>query len=385
MSEAHAFVGPKYSDRTCSAEDAGKRLHQEYQDEKLVTVYGVTDRNLDKNGNPILDKNGNYVPAENGHVQYYVARVPVRGSGQHFEKEGAPIEMHMISQEEFDKDVEKQSTAGGTAPKLGIYTHGALQNVDDVAQKAAEISADSNETIVIEDWDTGRERQTSKDTQMPGTWEAIKTFKANYSQETTDKSDRMITESVNHLSERFGSENIDLIAHSHGSTYMLDYLSGEKRYTYRSVTFSHPDFPGDRFVDELPNVLPKAHNFNIAYDPQDHMLKLLEVCNITNSVFNPFKWSLDIPAGLGDSDFQNNLHRKYHSYQPTFKRGYSPVPSSEPYFQTYQDTERDGSSRDQNRHDIHSDRTAEFLRQVNQNQPQTETAQDKRKDVYRLA
>ena len=124
-------------------------------------------------------------------------------ASSHYGKYDGPAEIKLISQEEFDKTIEKQSTAGGTLPRVGVYVHGVVQNTDEVVQKAAEISADSNETIVVEDWDTGRERQTTAHNDPPGAIASTIRTWFNTGDSTRENSERMINASIDHLGDRF--------------------------------------------------------------------------------------------------------------------------------------------------------------------------------------
>lgn len=333
------FIGPKYTDRSCLEEDASLRLHPGAGDEKYVTVYGVTNRPLDANGNPTGQ-------SSTDRVQYYVAKVPVHRRDNDYLAFNNRAQIKMVSQEEFDNALEKQTTVSGILPRVGIYVHGVLQNTDEVIHKAAEISANSNETIVIEDWDTGRQRQEHTESKL----KQLILLGKNTSEETRAKCEPLIDNSINHLTRKFGAQNVDLIAHSHGSTFLLDYLSRKQQSGFRSVTFAHPDFPESRLIEQLQDITNCARTYNIMYDPEDRLL------NVLKRVSAP-------PVGLGRPELQTELQKRAHGNRPLLPPGLSPVDNNRPYYiRMVKDVEKNGISGDPMGHDFSSQRAGDLLR-----------------------
>jgi hypothetical protein len=245
---------------------ASEKFHIELQ--KMTTVYGVTNRHLSNDGKSFED--GGLEEKRDDQVHYYKETVPVVGKSGDFKATGAG-KIEVIDKAQFDKETQAAVQANGN--KLGIYIHGIRNAMGEPGEKAAEISADSGETFVVEDWASTASIKT--DSWMGNLSNVLTQQRLDY--QSSVESQGMINQSAEELADKFGANNIDIIGHSRGSyneVRLLADMQVKGKAPVASAIFAHSDIDVGDFAHSLPDIDKATKHIDVLYSPEDSALGL---------------------------------------------------------------------------------------------------------------
>ncbi len=283
------------------AASASDKFHLELQ--KTVTVYGVTNRHLSNDGSSFED--GGLSVKNDNETHYYKQTVPVVGKEGDFKAAGSG-KIEVIDKAEFDK--ETAASVQNSGNKLGIFIHGIRNAIGEPGQKAAEMSADSGETFVVEDWaSTASIKAKSK---LEDVSNLLTQQRVDYQSST--QSEDMINKSAEDLIDKFGANNVDIVGHSRGSyneVRLLADLQAKGKDPVHSATFAHSDIDVGDFAHSMPDFYKGTQHIDVLYNPDDNALfwsavetngkaKLNDGCTVNDSQRLG-------TVGLGDQYLQN--------------------------------------------------------------------------------
>jgi|GEM_PF-6881951 len=244
-------------------------MPEQTQDEqKLVTVFGVTNRHLAADGKTFED--GELEVKRDAQVHYYKEVVPVQGRAKDYKATGAG-DITVIDKATFD--AETRDAVDKRGGKLGIFIHGIRNAVGEPGQKAAELSAYSGETFVVEDWASTKEMPPQS--RLQDLLNIASQQRADY--QSSAQSQEMINGASVDLIEKFGAKNIDLVAHSRGSVNqarLLTHLQSRGGEPIHSATFAHSDVNAADFAHSLPHFYKATEHINVLYNVNDRALRV---------------------------------------------------------------------------------------------------------------
>ncbi|MBS1989663.1 MAG: alpha/beta hydrolase [Cyanobacteria bacterium SZAS LIN-3] len=237
-------------------------------EQKTVTVYGITNRHLAADGQHFED--GELEARKDDVPHYYKEVVPVLGRGHDYRATG-PGEIKVIDKTQFDRETgEAVKNSGG---RLGIFIHGIRNAVGEPGQKAAELSVDSGETFIVEDWASTKEMPPQS--RLKDLLNIAKQQSADY--QSSAQSQEMINETAVDLIDRFGAKNIDLVAHSRGGinqARLLVHLQNKGQEPVHSATFAHSDVNAADFAHAMPHFYQATRHINLLYSGSDRALRV---------------------------------------------------------------------------------------------------------------
>jgi hypothetical protein len=235
------------------------------RDDLFVDVFGYTNRVPAADGKRFLGLN------ESGSIDpqthYYKQRVKLSDNEDKGFAEKTDGELVMLSPEQFRKEL-TQSVESGTG-RLGIYIPGLRNSPGEAAYNAAQMSKSAHETFLVADWDS------SKKSAQDNIFDIAQ--QASADSESAVKSQPMVDSLAVEWINTIGGDNVDLIAHSRGSSILCNTLEQIQRLglpPVRSATFSHGDKPVEKYAEMFPSMYKAAAHVNFLVDPDDGALKL---------------------------------------------------------------------------------------------------------------
>lgn len=231
----------------------------------MVSVYGITNRRLSQES--ISPPTNSEKVSTNPAVYFYRQDVILnKNQDQATTEATSKSKVTLLSEAEFHSGLQESMKAHNG--RLGVFIPGVRNLPGEAALSAAQIQNLSGEAFVVEDWVT-----TAKE---PGLnfrifQEIDKDYQSSYD------SQPMINASLKDLANRYGDNNLDLVAHSRGSvnlTRALATLQRETNHSVRSATFSHSDIDVNDFSHALPQFYGAARHMTIISSGQDRALKI---------------------------------------------------------------------------------------------------------------
>ncbi len=257
-----AFFGTDSQKRSSESALPGR---DDISSQSVVTVYGYTNRHESKDHTRLLASNepGGGI----GETQFYKQTFRVNRQGAVEEDISRDGDIQFLNKEQLEREL-PESVSNGNG-RLGIFVPGIRNAPGAAASDAAELASRSGETFLVADW------QSSKPSENDTVFDIAKQTVRDY--QSAAKSQPMIDSMTIELMQKMGADNIDLVAHSRGSTLTCNTLSVIEQLglsPLRSVTFTHGDKPLTEFSNQLPRLIKAAKHMNFLVDKLDEALQI---------------------------------------------------------------------------------------------------------------